>query len=143
MFTSLPFLLVLTIVGVVAFLTWNLSKRFAADSIQRFNDQRRDSCRVVGRAEFVDGSRHIPVALAINDQTLYYENSSMQASLDLKWIEEIAYDNELSTGQAIAHGQVLRLRSVSQGFEFILPADKVQTWQAILPSHRLADRVAV
>ena len=67
----------------------------------------------------------------------------MQASLDLKWIEEIEYRDELSTGQAVTHGKVMGLRCVSQGFEFILPQDTVRTWQSALPSHRMADRAAV
>lgn len=143
MFNAFSLLATVAVVAVVVFLVWILSKRFAADRIQRLNDKRRNSCRLVSRGEFVDGSRHIPVALALNDQTLFYENSDMQASLDLKWIEEVEYDNELSTGQTVPDGKVLRIRCLSQEFEFVLPAESSQQWQAVLPSHRLQKQVAV
>ncbi len=143
MFNAPSFLITVAIVAVAAFLVWSLAKRFAADRIQRLNDKRRDSCRLVSRGEFVDGSRHIPVALALNERTLYYENSTMQASLDLEWIQEVEYEDELSTGQVVVHGKVLRLRSSSQGFEFVLPDDVIQRWQAVLPSHRTHEQATV
>ena len=143
MFNAFSLLATVAVVAVVVFLVWILSKRFAADRIQRLNDKRRNSCRLVSRGEFVDGSRHIPVALALNDKTLFYENSDMQASLDLKWIEEVEYDNELSTGQTVPDGKVLRIRCLSQEFEFVLPAESNQQWQAVLPSHRLQKQAAV
>jgi hypothetical protein len=143
MFNAFSLLITVTMVALVAFLVWSLSKRFAADRIQRLNDKRRDSCRLVSRGEFVDGNRHIPVALALNERTLYYENSAMQAWLDLEWVQEVEYEDELSTGQAVVHGKVLRLRCSSQGFEFVLPDDMVQRWQAVLPSHRMHGQAAV
>jgi hypothetical protein len=130
-------LLSIIIVAVAAMLLWSLTKRLAADRIRRLNDQRRDSCRLVSRGEFIDGSRHIPVALALSERALYYENSTMQASLDLDWIQEVEYEDELSTGQPVAHGKVLRLRCFSQGFEFVLPEDVLQRWQAVMPSHQM------
>jgi hypothetical protein len=36
-------------------------------------------------------------------------------------VREVEYDTELATGLAIADGRVLRLRSHSQTFEFVLP----------------------
>ena len=123
-------------VVIIAVLGWNLTKRFAADRIGRLNDGRRASSRIVSSAEFIDGSRHLPISLALNDAALYYENSDLQASLDLNWIQEVEYENELVTGQHVGHGKVLRLRCFSQVFEFILPADAVQRWQAALPARR-------
>ena len=123
-------------VVIVAMLVWNLRKRFAADGIRRFKDGRRASSRLVSSADFIDGSRRLPVSLALNTVALYYENSDMQASLDLDWIQEVDYANELVTGQDVGHGKVLRLRCFSQVFEFILAADAAQQWQAVLPARR-------
>jgi hypothetical protein len=110
---------------VVAMLGWNLRKRLAADGIRRFEDDRRASSRMVSSADFIDGSRHIPVSLALNEVALYYENSNVQASLDLDWIQEVEYEDD---------GKVLRLRCFSRVFEFILPANMFQRWQAVLPA---------
>jgi len=123
---------------VAALLGWNLRKRFAADGIRRIEDGRRASSRLVSGAELIDGSRHLPVSLALNEQALYYENAGMQASLDLEWIQEVEYGNELVTGQHVGHGKVVRLRCYSQVFEFVLPADLVPQWQAVLPARRKA-----
>ena len=118
----------------VAYLGWNLYRRLGADRLAQFSDRRRDGSRMVGRGEFVDGNRHLQVALAVTDSTLFYENSDMQASLDLQWIREIEYDTELATGGAVAGGRVLRLRSNSQTFEFVVPDESVTRWQLVLPS---------
>jgi hypothetical protein len=128
----------LSLVAVVAvgFLGWNLYRRFGADRIQSLNDKRRATSRIVGRGEFVDGNRHLDVALAVTQSTFFYENADMQASLDLDWIREIEYDTELSTGTMPATGKVLRLRSNSQTFEFVLPNDVVARWHMMLPPRR-------
>lgn len=122
----------------VAGLAFNLWRRFASDGMQKLNDGRRGSCRLVGRGELVDGTRHVPVALAINDSTLFYENEDMSATLDLEYVQEVEYDNELSTGQNIMVGKVMRLRCFSKAFEFILDAATALQWEAILPAVRLA-----
>jgi hypothetical protein len=123
---------------VVAVLVFSLWKRFAADGMQRLNDGRRGSCRLVGRGELVDGSRHVPVALALNDSTLFYENDDMSATLDLEYVQEVEYDNELSTGQDVPVGKVMRLRCFSKAFEFILDSATALQWEAILPAVRMA-----
>jgi hypothetical protein len=123
-------------VAVVAFLSWNLYRRFGSDRIAAFNEKRRASSRIVGRGELVDGNRHLEVALALTSSTFFYENSDMQASIDLQWLREIEYDNELATGTSIEGGKVLRLRSHSQTFEFILPNDTVARWHMMLPPRR-------
>lgn len=122
----------------VAFLGWNLYRRFGADRIAAINDVRRASSRMVSRGEFVDGNRHMEVALAVTDSTFFYENEEMQASLDLEWVREIEYDTELATGTAVEGGRVLRLRSDSQTFEFVLPQDVVPRWHSMLPPRRAA-----
>src|SRR5688572_16105320 len=128
--------LLLVAVIVVGFLGWNLYRRFGADRIQALNDKRRATSRIVSRGEYVDGNRHLDVALAVTQSTFFYENADMQASLDLDWIREIEYDTELSTGTTPATGKVLRLRSRSQTFEFILPNDVVARWHMMLPPRR-------
>lgn len=128
----------LTVVAaaVVAVLGWYLYHRFGSDRIAELNESRRTSSRMVSRGEFVDGNRHMPVALAVTQSTFFYENADMQASLDLQWVREIEYDTELATGSAIGAGKVLRLRSNSQTFEFVLPEDMVTRWNVVLPPRR-------
>ena len=73
----------------------------------------------------------------MTSSTFFYENADMQASIDLQWVREIEYDNELSTGTLVEGGKVLRLRSNSQTFEFVLPTDMVARWHMMLPPRRL------
>ena len=125
-------------IGAVGFLGWNLYRRFGADRLAEFNEERRATSRMVGRGEFVDGNRHLDVALAVTQSTLYYENSDMQASIDLQWVNEIEYDSELATGTAVENGSVIRLRSRSQTFEFVVPRDVVARWHMMLPPRKYA-----
>ncbi|HYS56113.1 MAG TPA: hypothetical protein VER58_20330 [Thermoanaerobaculia bacterium] len=131
-------IVILLSIPVIAILAWMLWKRTSSDSLQLFTDRRRDTSRLVSRGEFVDGSRHMPVALALTDAAFFYENSDMQASLERQWIHEVEYDDELSTGQSVGDGTVLRLRCFSQKFEFVLPADTVRQWEDFLPPHRMS-----
>jgi hypothetical protein len=126
----------------VGFLGWNLYRRFGVDRIKGLNEVRRPSSRLVGRGEFVDGNRHIEVALAVTQSTLFYENADMQASIDLQWVREIEYDTELATGKQVTGGKVLRLRSNSQTFEFVLPNEMVPRWHMMLPPRRAPERAA-
>ena len=135
----------LTIAAVVAVLLlgWNLYRRFGTDRIAVFNERRRAGSKIVGRGEFVDGNRHLDVALALTQDTLYYENSDMEASIDLQWVREVEYDTELATGLAIENGKVLRLRSNSQTFEFVLPQELVTRWHLLLPPRRAKERAII
>ncbi len=126
----------------VAILGWNLYRRLGTDRIAQFNDKRRATSRMVSPGEFVDGNRHLPVALAVTQSTFYYENSDMQASLDLQWVREIEYDTQLATGLAVSGGKVLRLRCFSQVFEFVIPNDVVARWHMMMPPRR-ANEAAV
>lgn len=128
----LPVLSVLAVV-VVAFLGWNLYRRFGSDRIAVIMERRRKTSRFVSRGVFVDGNRQLDVVLSLDQSTLFYENSDTEGSIDLQWIGEIEYDNELGTGGAVAGGKVLRLRSQSQTFEFVLPDDVVARWHTMLP----------
>jgi hypothetical protein len=132
-----PAIWILVLVPFTVFLGWVLWKHLASDRLQSFSDKRKGTSQLVSRGEFVDGSRHLPVALALTDAAFYYENSDMQASLDREWIQEVEYENELSTGQTVTQGVVLRLRSASQAFEFVLPPDAVRQWKTLLPPHRI------
>jgi hypothetical protein len=123
----------LVAVLVAGFIGWTLYRRFASGRLDAFTAKRRASSRVVGRAEYVDGNRHLDVALALTNSTLFYENSDMEASIDLEWVREIEYDTELATGTTPAAGKVLRMRSHSQTFEFVLPEEAVALWHSMLP----------
>ena len=130
-------------IAVVAVLSWNLYRRLGADRIGAFIEKRRPTSRMVGKGEFVDGNRHLEVALAVTQETFFYENADMQASIDLQWVREIEYDTELATGTVPATGKVLRLRSNSQTFEFVLPNDLVARWHMMLPPRRAMAVTAV
>lgn len=135
-------LLIVAIVAI-ALLSWHLYRRFGADRILAFNEKRRATSRLVGRAELVDGNRHLDVAIAVTQSTFYYENADMQASIDLQFVREIEYDSELSTGTTPATGKVLRLRSHSQTFEFVLPDDVVARWHMMLPPRRTVETAGI
>src|SRR5207245_1267490 len=106
--------------------------------ITALNERRRAASRFVSRGELVDGNRHLAVALALTESTFFYESSEMEASIDLEWVREIEYDNELATGGMVAAGEVLRLRSDSQTFEFVVPNDTAARWHSVLPARRRA-----
>ena len=127
------------IVAVLAFLGWNLYRRFGADRIEALNEERRATSRIVSSGDFVDGNRHLEVALALTATDFFYENADMKASLDLRWVREIEYDSSLATGHTVAGGKVLRLRTDSQVFEFILPNDVVPRWHLMLPPRRAVE----
>ncbi len=129
---------ILIAVVAVAALLWNLWSRMAEDGMQRLNDERRTSCRIVGRGELVDGKQHIPVAMALSTSTLYYENADLTASLDLVYVEEVEYADELITGQSVDRGKVMRLRCFSKVFEFVIDAASAPRWEAVLPAVRPA-----
>lgn len=127
-------LLVIAAVIAVAVLGWYFYRQLTTDHLAALTERRRANSRMVGRGEFVDGNRHLPVALAVDDATFFYENPDMQASLDLQFVREVEYDDELATGAPIHGAKVLRLRSNSQTFEFVVPNDIAPRWQSVLPA---------
>ena len=133
----------LAAVAIAALLGWNLYRRFGADRIGELTERRRLTSRIVSRGELVEGNRHLAVALALTQSTFFYENVDMQGSIDLQWLREIEYDNELATGSVVEGGKVLRLRSNSQTFEFVLPKDIVPRWHLMLQPRRGAEAVDV
>jgi len=122
----------------LAVLGWNLYRRIGADRIEKFMERRRPTARMVSRADFIDGDRHVAVALAVTDSTFFYENTDMQSTLDLQWVREIEYGAQLANGVAVAGGKVLRLRCYNETFEFVLPNDVVARWHMMMPPRRAA-----
>jgi len=122
----------------LAVLGWNLYRRIGADRIEKFLERRRKTARMVSRADFIDGGRHVAVALAVTDSTFFYENTDMQSTLDLQWVREIEYGAQLANGVAVAGGKVLRLRCYNETFEFVLPNDVVARWHMMMPPRRAA-----
>lgn len=120
------------LVAVLA-LAWFLRGRLFSDGIDGILESRRATSRLVGRGEYVDGSRHLPVALALTPTTFFYESRDIHASVDLEWIREVEYASALATGSHMPAGKVLRLRSQSQSFEFVLPEENVHRWRLLLP----------
>ena len=136
-------LTVVTIIGLVVLvaLIWTLMRMRSKDLLEEKMARRRSSSRLVSRADLVEGSERIPVALALTNETIYYENPDLDASLDLKQIEEVEYDNETATGQVL-DGNALRLRSHGHTFEFVLDPDSTGKWRAMLPARRLGQGTA-
>ena len=128
--------------GVIATLSWNLYRRVGASRIEAIANKRRATSRTVTSGEFVDGSRHVKVALALTSTDLFYENADMKAYLDLRWVQEVDYDTCLATGHDVEGGKVLRIRCYSQVFEFVLPNNVVPTWHLMLPPRRPFDMPA-
>ena len=132
---------VLIALAIIGAIVWMLRKRSIADGVSVYTDRRRDSSRVVSLAEFIDGSRHMPVSLALTDLSFYYENSDMQASLERQWIHEVEYDDELTTGQPIGDDDVSRDRDVQRRAVGLGTVEHEQL--PAITQHHAVDRVAL
>lgn len=118
-------------VGLIMLYAW-LRKQ---DRLAEIVEKRRASSRLVSKAEFSSGMERIPVVMALTSEHLYYENSDLQADLELARIEETEYDDELTTGhQAPTGTRVLRVRSHGTAFEFVLPESEIAKWEGALPA---------
>ena len=139
----MPWLGTVTVVGVIALvaLVFLFVRLRMKDQIDECVKKRSAGARVCCRADYVEGIERIPVALALTDDTIYYENPDLQASMELKNVDEVEYDDETATGQSVV-GKVLRLRAHGHTFEFVLDANNARLWQTALPPHRLDDRPA-
>ena len=128
---------IITVVGIAALavLVWFLYRKFSQDKIQEFIDKRKPSSRVALPAQFVEANQRIPVALAVTDESIFYENADLEARLDLQHIDEVEYGSDLFTGQEVANGRVLRLRSHGHAYEFIVDKVSGERIEAILPPH--------
>lgn len=141
----MPWIGTITVVGLVvlAVLIWLFVRTRSKDMLADIMAKRKPTSKVVSRADYIEGIEHIPVALALTGDTFYYENPDLQASFELKHIDEIEYDEELATGKSLEHGcQALRLRSHGRTFEFVLDPAETKAWQSVLPPHRTGQNAA-
>jgi hypothetical protein len=132
----------LTVVGVVAVaaLAWFLVRMLRQDQLSAIMDKRKATARLITRADYVEGMERMPVALALTNDTFHYENADLEASFELARIDEVEYDDELSTGRHSNAGErVMRLRSHNHAFEFLLPLADTAKWQAVLPEKRMSN----
>jgi hypothetical protein len=129
---------ILTAVGLVAMavLVWLYLKFRSHDVLEAIAVKRRASSKIVTEGCYVEGLEKIPVVLALTDDSFFYENADLQASLDITQIDEIEYDDETATGHAVAPGRALRLRSHGHCFEFILSMADANKWESIFTPHR-------
>ena len=130
----------ITVVGliVLAVLVWFFLKTRSKDLLEEIMAKRKPTSRIVSRAEYVEGMERIPVALALSGDTFYYQNPDLDASFELQRIEEIEYDDDLSTGRPVPAGlRALRLRSHGTTFDFMLTNEESKKWEAVLPPRRM------
>lgn len=139
----MPWLETLTIVGLVvlAALVWVFIRMRMKDHLDDLMAARRGSCRLVSRADFIEGLEKIPVCLSLDTDSLHYENPDLQATLELRHIEEVEYDDETATGHAVT-GKALRLRSHGHTFEFVLDLATAKQWEDCLPPRHVDEAPA-
>jgi hypothetical protein len=134
-----------TVVGIVvlAFLIWFFLRTRSADQLTTLMEKRKPTSRLVSRAEYVEGMSNVPVALSLSNETVFYENTDLQASFDVARIDDVEYDDELATGRSVPAGsRALRLRSHGATFEFIIPGVEAPKWESALPPRRAGQTVA-
>lgn len=113
------------------------------DIIGALLEKRRNSSKLVSRADYVEGAELIPVAMALTNDSVYYENTDLEASFELNRIDEIEYSDELMTGKNHRDNvRVLRLRSHGTAFEFLMDRAEAAKWQAALPPRTLGNVTA-
>ena len=139
-----PSLEVVTVVGVVVLvvLIWFFIRLRGKDRVEEVLAKHRGTARVYSRACLLEGMEQIPVALVLTAEAIYYENSDLQASIELPLIEEVEYDDETATGHTVA-GKVMRLRAHNHVFEFTLDLPTARQWEAALPARRIDRAKAV
>ena len=136
----MPWVGTVTVVGLVvlAALILIFIRTRSKDLLAEIIEKKKSVSKIVSRADYVEGIERMPVAISLAGDTFYYENPDLQASFELSMIDEIEYDDELSTGRTMEHGcRVLRLRSHGTTFDFILSPNDCQQWMAALPVKRL------
>ncbi len=141
----MPFVGTITVVGLVvlAVLIWLFIRTRSQDMIAELMAKRKPTSKLVSRADYVESMERIPVALSLTNDSFYYENADLQASFELKHIDEIEYDSELATGKSLEHGcGSLRLRSHGTVFEFVLEPAQCKLWEAMLPPRRAGQSAA-
>jgi hypothetical protein len=107
------------------------------DQISAMLEKRRGRSKIACKAEYANGIERMPVALTLSEKAIFYENPDLEASLDIDRIDEIEYDDELTTGRNVEAGsRVIRLRSHGTPFEFIVSAADAARWQQALPARQ-------
>src|SRR5258708_224700 len=93
----------ITAVGVVALavLIWVFLRVRSKDLLSDLVNKRKASSKIVCTAFYMEGIERIPVALSLTDSAVFYENSDLEASLDIAQLEEIEYDDETATGHSV------------------------------------------
>ena len=139
MIFSTSALVLITVVGLaaVAGLVFLLLRAHLNDQLSSILKKRAPSSKIAQVATFIEGIEEVPVVVAVTDGAFYYENPDLQAHFDLNLVEEIEYDDELSTAKEHHEGKVLRLRSHGQAFEFVLPKNDAPKWMQALPPRRV------
>jgi hypothetical protein len=133
----------LTVVGVVVVVVMIVVflRVRSRDLVDERIAKLRPSSRVACRAEFIEGINRFEVALALQEDKICYQNSDIDACLELPRIEEVEYDDETATGHSET-GRVLRLRSHGHAFEFVLDLPMAKLWEAALPGRHLDEGTA-
>jgi hypothetical protein len=124
----------LTVVGVVVLVVMIVVflRVRSRDLVEEKLAALRPSSKLVTRADFIEGINRFEVALALQGDRVCYQNPDIDACVDLADIQEVEYDDETSTGHTES-GRVLRLRSHSHAFEFVLDQAAARQWEAALP----------
>jgi len=130
------YLLLILGVAALAALVWWYRRSRVNDAFELILSRHRSTAKVSSRAELVDGRNHIPVALTLEQLAIYYENTDLDAMLDIDQIDEVEYGSDLLTG-GIATGAVLRLRAHGRAIEFVLDMATARRWSELLPPHRM------
>lgn len=139
MLGTVTVVLLVVLAGLVLFFLQTRRK----DQIAAMLEKRRASSKLVSKAEYASGMARMPVALALSGETVFYENPDMEASLDLSRIDEVEYDDELTTGRQVDAGsRVMRIRSHGTAFDFVLSSADATRWQQVLPSKQLGQPAA-
>jgi hypothetical protein len=84
---------------------------------------RRAAGTIRSKAQLIDGSNHILVALTLERNQILYQNLDLNGSIGISQIDEVEYGSDLVTG-GIAGGAVLRLRSHGRAIEFVMPVGR-------------------
>ena len=139
----MPSVATITVVGLVALavLVWVYLRLRSQDILGELVAKRKGTSRIVSRAHYLEGLERFPVAIALTADAFYYENSDLQASLDLGQLDEVEYDDETATGHHVT-GKALRLRSHGHCFEFLLDNATASEWQKLLPPHHIDEGTA-
>ena len=133
---------VILVVAVVVLVAVYMKMR-QRDHLDVMIKKRQPSSKLVSRAEYSEGMESIPVALALTEDTFYYENPDLEASFELSRVDEIEYDDELAIGKTVDENcRVLRLRCHGAAFEFVLTKEDAAKWAAALPARRMGESAA-